>query len=305
MLLRILALGLIPLATPIVSAEDTFQSSIGGRATQVATRDEQQRLLEQKCAEMDRLQREIVRLRAATGTARQILVKVQMVEVSLTRLRHMGMDTEWVADGYVSGPRIRKLVDQFGGRADASIREPDTKADLNDSLTFVDWLKRNSLAKVLSEPSLVAVSGQPASAHAGGEFPLPAKDDTKAAIEFQTYGTDLEVQALSLGDNRVRLEVNARVSEVDASHAIEMNGVRIPGLNVRQCNTAVELPFGQTAVLTGLLEQRAEARQDDGGQIEEVLVDVGLMVVVTPELVPPIEVPVDSANRAMKPSIRE
>ena len=63
-------------------------------------------------------------------------------------------------------------------------------------------------------------------------------------------------------------------------------------------------PFGQTAVLTGLVEQRTEAHQGDGGQIEEVLVDVGLMVVITPELVP-VEVPAASANRDINRSIRK
>ena len=87
---------------------------------------------------------------------------------------------------------------------------------------------------------------------------MPATDDTKAAVEFQTFGTELEVQALPLGNNQVRLEINTRVSEVDEGHAIEMNGVRIPGLKVRHCNATVELPFGQTAVLTGLLSSVAQ-----------------------------------------------
>ncbi len=331
MLLRIVALGLTLLAAPIVSAEDTSPSSspstpqqtncpaqsapnslhvqssrdVADRVPHAATRDEQQRLLQQKCAEMDRLQREIMRLRAATGTAQQILVKVQMIEVSLTKLQHMGMDTEWFANGYPSGPKTQKLLDEIRGRAETRSAEPASKAETNDSLLFVDWLKQNRLAKVLSEPTLVTVSGRPASIHVGGEFPLPANDDTKAAVDFRTFGTELEVQALTLGDNQVRLEVNTRVSAVDYSRAIEINGVRIPGLKVRQCDTGVELSFGQTAVLTGLVEQRTEAHQDDGGQIEDVLVDVGLMVVVTPELVPPIEVPAASANRELNRSIRK
>ena len=135
---------------------------------------------------------------------------------------------------------------------------------------------------------------------------MPANNDSKAVVDFRKFGTELDVLALSLGDNQVRLEVNTRVSVVDYNHAIEINGVRIPGLKVRQCDMGVELSFGQTAVLmTGLVDQRTEARQDEGGQIEDMLVDVGLMVVVTPELVPPIEVPVASANCKTNSSIRK
>jgi pilus assembly protein CpaC len=253
---------------------------------------------------MDRLQREIMRLRAATGTAEQILVNVQMLEVSLTKLRDMGMDPVWFANGCVSGAEIQKVVDSFVGRADTPLVAPVIEAESTGGVRFVEWLRRNGLAKVLSEPTLVAVSGRPASVHVGGEFPVPAKGDSKAAVDFRTFGTELKVLALALGNNQVRLEVNTRVSEVDYKRAIEINGIRIPGLNVRQCDTGFELSFGQTAVLTGLVGQRTEAHPNDGGQIEDVVVDVGLMVVVTPERVPPIEAPAASANRDLDRSHR-
>ena len=335
MLLRLATLGFILLSMQTVSAEDTSASSnpsipgqtndcpaldasqsspvqstaaVSNRVTNVAMRDaphEQQLLLQQKCAELDRLQQEIKRLRAATGTAQQVLVKVQMLEVSLTKLRDLGLDTDWFADGYASGPKVRQLLDAIGGRADTHLAEHVSRAESNVSQHFVGWLKRNNLAKVLAETTLVTVSGQPASVHVGGEFPVPANSDSKAAADFRTFGTETDLLALALGDNQVRLEVNTKVSALDDNRAIEVNGVRLPGLKVRQCDSAVELSFGETAVLTGLVEHRTEAQQVEGGQIEEVRVDVGLMVVVTPELVPPIEVPVATANRLLDRAARK
>ena len=134
---------------------------------------------------------------------------------------------------------------------------------------------------------------------------MPANNDSKAAAEFRTFGTETDLLVLALGDNQVRLEVNTKVSALDDNRAIEVNGVRLPGLKVRQCDSAVELSFGETAVLTGLVEHRTEAQQVAGGQIVEVRVDVGLMVVVTPELVPPIEVPVATANRLLDRAARK
>ncbi|MGI9455052.1 MAG: hypothetical protein ACR2NU_00735 [Aeoliella sp.] len=324
MLLRIVILGSILLATQNVSAEDTPASSspstphqtnacsaqdsphpsrvqsgtsVSDCVTNVATRDERQLLLQQKCAELDRLQREVMRLRVATGTEQQILVKVQMLEVSLTKLRSTGTDTDWFANGYVSGAEIRQLLDATGERAETPMAEPVVTAESNDSLLFVDWLKRNNLAKVLCSPTLVTVSGRSASLHVGGEFPVPANNDLKAAVDFRKFGTEIDLLAIALGDHQVQLEVKTRVSAVDYNHAIEINGTRVPAIKVRQCDTGYELSFGQTAVLTGLVEQRTEAHQVDGGQIKEILVDVGLMVVVTPELVPPLEAPAASANR--------
>ena len=38
---------------------------------------------------------------------------------------------------------------------------------------FIDALKEEGLAKILAEPTLIALSGQTASFLAGGEFPIP------------------------------------------------------------------------------------------------------------------------------------
>ena len=124
MLRPLVTLGLTLFALPVVAAQDISPSSspavpghasafqaqmstdVGGGATQEAKRDDQlKRLLKQKCAERDHLQREIMQLRAATGTPRQILVKVQMIEVSLTKMHRMGLDTARFTGGSLDGPK--------------------------------------------------------------------------------------------------------------------------------------------------------------------------------------------------------
>jgi Flp pilus assembly secretin CpaC len=325
MLLRIVALATVLLAISTVSAQDTharkppipyptnpapaqqppqpanqpLASPAGSRASQDGMRSELQLLLQQKCAELDQLQREIKQLREATGTAQQILVKVQMLEVSLTKLRQLGMDMNWSANAHFSEAKMRQDFESTDGRAHSSTTEWGAKEGSNVSLLFVDALKRQNLAKVLAEPNIIVVSGRPGSFNVGGEFPLPAQKDAKSAVDFQKYGTELNIQALSLGDNQVRLEVRTRVSEIDEGRAIEINGTRVPGLNVRECDTACELSFGQSAVLTGLVQQRMESYRVDGGDTKEALVDVGLMVVVTPELVDRPGAPSASANHDM------
>ncbi len=298
MLLRTAMFGVILLAMQISFAEDshTSHADVAGRVTQDGTREEQQILLQEKCVELDRLQREVQHLRDATGTAQQIRIKVQMLEVSLTKLRNMGTDTDWFSDGYVSGTKMQQLLDATEVLVPAERAESVTKAEANDSLRFVNWLKRKNLAKVLADPTVVVLSGRPASISIGGEFPLPANKDSKAVVDFRKFGTELELLALALGNNQVRLELKTRVSAIDSNHAIEISGVRVPGLKVRQCDTGCELSFGQTAVLTGLVQQRIEAQQDESGEVSEVINDVGLVVVVCPELVPLLEVPLASAN---------
>ncbi len=288
---------------PSVSKPTDAPSAV--QTPEVTTREQQQQLLQDKCVEMDRLRREIDRLRSATGTPQQILVKVRMLEVSLTKLRKMGVDTEWFADGYASGSKLSKLLDSIGEPAGTPNAAPIDKDQASDGLRLVNWLQRNNFAKVVADPTVVTVSGRPARVHVGGEFPVPASDDAKAAVDFRTFGTELDLRAEALGDNQVRVEVGTRVSEVDDARAIEMNGVRIPALKVRQCDTGVDVAFGDSAVLTGLVEKRREARELSDGQIEEVTVHIGLMIVVTPELVSAIEAPTASVNRPVERAVRQ
>jgi Flp pilus assembly secretin CpaC len=161
------------------------------------------------------------------------------------------------------------------------------------------------LAKGLGDSRLAVVSGRPASVNLiGGEFPIPTSDDSKAAVEFKEYGTRFDIQAITLGNHQVRLEVTTSVSTIDPVLEVEINGVRVPGLKVRRCKNVSELSFGQTTVWTGLVEHRVEAELRNGKLHEEVN-EVQFMVVVTPELAPALDVPTASANRDVNRAIRK
>lgn len=281
MLLRIVILGVMLLAMQTARAEET-QS------------DEQ--LLKQKSAELDELQREVQRLREVTGTEQQIVVKVQMLEVDLSKLRNRGLDTDWFSDGYVKPIQLQQLLEATGQSA-YTANESTDEAESNENLRFVEWLKQKNIAKVLADPTIVATSGKPASMFVGGQFPLPSNEESATAVAFRSFGTELNVMAEAVGDNRVRLHVNANVSALDQNHAFEIQGVSIPGLKVRQCDTGCELSFGETVVITGHVEKRVEAIQGQDGEVKEVTIDVGYMVLVTPEIEQPIEGSVAGAKR--------
>lgn len=240
------------------------------RPTQSAANpaDAQRRLLlREKCAELDRLQHEVADLQVATGTAQSILVRVQLIEVALTKLREKGVDTDWFAKG---------LLDA------APTAEPELSGPSNTSnnvLRFVEGLKQNNLAKVLAEPSLRVTNGRPASFFTGGEIPVAANDDSKAAVDFRRFGTEVDIQALALGNNQVRLTLRTRLSNLAPSQ----NEAPTPWLDVCQCDSAVELSFGQSAILAGNVTQRTEAVTNSDGQLEEKLVQIGTMLVVTAE----------------------
>lgn len=242
---------------------------------------EQQALLQQKLAELNCLQTEIDELRRSTGTPQQILIRVQALEVSLTKLRELGAEFSRRDERAAKKPaQVASLLQNPNGRFGVI-------DDGESFLSVIESLQQRNIAKVLADPSIVAVSGRPATFNVGGEFPIPAPPGSQQAVDFQQYGTKVDVLAIVQGDNRVRLELRVRVSERDDSRSVEIEGTRVPALHVRQCDSAVELEFGQTGLLTGLVQRRTEVRRTEAGD-QNVDNEVELLFVVSPEAVPSI-----------------
>ncbi len=242
-----------------------------------------QALLRQKLAELNCLQSEIDELRRETGTPQQILVKVRVLDVSRTKMRDAGLNVT----GILGQGRARP-----GGALEAY--SPTAKpvsapvasifANGNDYENFIDTFRRNNLGRILAEPSIVTLSGRPASFNVGGELPLPAPRGSKRSVEFQRFGQQVDVLANAIGENRVRLELRVKVSEPDDSRSIEIDGTRVPSIIVRQCDSAMELEFGQTGVLTGWVQRKQEVLKSDTGNVVQEQ-EVELLFIVTPEAV--------------------
>jgi hypothetical protein len=212
-------------------------------------------LLQEKLAERDRLQREIAALREVTKTPAQISVTVKVLEINLTKLRQSGMDLTTLTNRNID----------------------------NTALGTFDALEQRNLGKVLASPTVVTTNGQRASLNVGGEFPIP-QPGQEGGVKIQQYGTQLDVTAVALGDNKVRFSVRPRVSELDTSRGVEVEGRQIPAVTVRECDFSSEVEFGRSAVLSGLVQERPESVMTASGVRTEVQ-EIALVVVVTPEIV--------------------
>lgn len=246
-----------------------------------------QELLREKLAQRDSLQREIEELAQATGTPQTIVVRVQMMEVNLTQLRKLGMDFErndpLGVGGYSQANAGAEPASGFERDANS---ETSPASDQQALRNFLSTLEQNGLAKTIADPTIVATSGRPASFIAGGEFPLPAAQGSASAVEYRRFGTELNVTAVPLGNNKVRLDVHPRVSDVDGANSID--GQKVPSLRVQECDTSCEMTFGETVRLSGLATKRTTSMRDEKG-VTNRTEDVGLWVLVTAELVEPME----------------
>ncbi len=249
----------------------------------------------------------------SVGGVHQVLLNVKVMEVSRTKLRRLGFDFAQLSS---SGGFIASGVSGLLASVSQTSVVTNGAETLSFGITsgndvffgFLDALEQNDLLKILADPVLTTVSGRPAQFNVGGEFPIIVPQSLgTVSIEYKKFGTQVDFLPIVLGNGNIRLEVRPRVSEIDPTRSVVVNNTTVPGLRVREIDTAVEMKAGQTLALAGLVQQRTEAqyrglpvvgRVPYAGalfrRVEEVTNEIELLILVTPEYVEamdPHEVP--------------
>src|SRR5260370_22782728 len=144
---------------------------------------------------------------------------------------------------------LKTTVDNLFGTAKIG------NADLN---VLIDALDSEGLITVLAEPNLTALSGEPASFLAGGEFPIPTASGLTNGIQTVTvtwkkFGVSLSFVATIGPANRISPHVVPEVSQLSNNGAVNIGGIQLPALTTRHPDTTVELASGQSFAIAGLL----------------------------------------------------
>ncbi len=115
---------------------------------------------------------------------------------------------------------------------------------------------------VLSAPTLMTQSGEPAQITVGEQYPYlvttvvnSQTGQTSQQLQFLTTGIQLSILPVVLPNGQISLTITIQVSDADWGHAI--NGV--PAVVTRNASVKVVIPSGQTLMIGGLTQkQRSE-----------------------------------------------
>ena len=173
----------------------------------------------------------------------------------------------------------------------------------------LEALEGRQVAEVLAQPNIIAANGKEASFLAGGEYPYPQVQGSASAvggavtIQFKEYGVRLNFIPTVTPRGTIRLQVAPEVSTLDFTNGIQISGFDVPGIDTRRVNTEVELADGQSFAIGGLLNntdnetfQKIPFLGDIPilgkffQSIQKTKVNTELIVIVTPEIVAPMEV---------------
>jgi pilus assembly protein CpaC len=151
--------------------------------------------------------------------------------------------------------------------------------------------------RLLSEPTLVTMSGTPATFVAGGEFAVPTIVGTAGlnavTTDFRSFGAIVSFLPTVIDKDHIRLRVSPEFSQINTGLSVG----NTPGLNTRAVNTTVEMREGQTLAIAGLLEDNMKTSNKGNmpflypfiGQRDVSRNETELLILVTPELIHPMD----------------
>lgn len=237
---------------------------------------------------------------SSLGHSGVVQVEVKVVEFSRSVMRQIGLNFSNTNGSFSYA--IGSPGSSSGDSALSSAFNLIARSVKHNWAANVDLLQANGMARVLAEPTLVALSGQSASFLAGGELPiLEPQGLGSTSISFKPFGIGLTVTPTVLSPQRIALKVAPEASDLDYSRGITMEGVQVPAITTRRADTTVELGDGETFIIGGLVSSQTSSMVSKIPLLGDLPVigsffrnlnqkqeDKELVIVVTPRLVNPI-----------------
>jgi Flp pilus assembly secretin CpaC len=258
-------------------------------------------LLSQKEAELECLQEEVDRLRAETGQAATVLIRVVAAEVNRRKLGLKARDFDKMVGftpggaGSTSGATKTKDSD---GVAETKSLEIASLVEANPArLPLFRELVEMGAVTVLAEPNLTTTSRRPARFLDGGLTPLRIRlPGGEISVANVWFGTQLDVVAVVLPEHRIRLTAAVELRQKQTGDLIDDDGTAHPGITSRAVSTEVEMQLGQTLAIGRLAAPRLNQQPPAGkkgkrkdppagaGKGDEGSDPTEFIVFVTPEL---------------------
>jgi pilus assembly protein CpaC len=256
----------------------------------------------------------------SVAPSQQVMLEVRFLEASREAGRELGVNWAFRDRGNVVGAtglgrtvrnrddRTVSLVDTFptGNAPFGAILASVLKSNGLNIDVAVSALEEKGLVRRLAEPNLIALSGDTARFHAGGEFPVPVAGSVgplgipTITIEFKQFGVRLNFTPTVLSRGIIHLRINPEVSELDFTNAVQVTGTLVPALTKRDAVTTVELRDGQSFAIAGLLASQNTGTMSQLPWIGSVPVlgalfrsasyqqkETDLVIIVTPRLIGP------------------
>ncbi len=160
-----------------------------------------------------------------------------------------------------------------GFQGDGSSSGLNYSASITSGKGLLGTLVRRGLAKILARPELFVRTGEEASFHSGGEYPVAYSTASQGSfhrrVDWKPYGLTIKVRPRSTDQLHIQSDVALELSELNHANGTE----GIPSLTRRKLDTKTNSLDGETIILSGLLRQS----QGKGNEGTPLLSDLPLI----------------------------
>jgi pilus assembly protein CpaC len=243
---------------------------------------------------------------------RQVLIRTRVAEVTTGALKQLGIEY-FGPNGAVQYGYGRVDFSEGGGGQSAA------HAFLNSSVQSISagtipvgveatlrLLMQNNKARILSEPTLLTLSGKEASFLSGGEMPIVQQLQNTFTVEFKQFGVLMKIKPTVDSARNINTHISTEVSDINPNVTVQ----GVPSFSTRRAETDVQVKDGQTIFIGGLFSHSIRDSLRKFPWLAEIPV-LGLLfrskdfqsnrsellIFVTPEVVKDIDVAAATAAR--------
>lgn len=182
----------------------------------------------------------------------QVRIEAKVVEINREAASNVGI--KWSGNSLNTTGNFSFGQSSVNSLAPKAFGKLGTYSPINAQ---VEALIKNGLAKILSQPNIITLSGDKANIMVGGQIPVPVGvNDGRVTIEWKDYGIKLDIAPEVNADKLIQSKIKAEVSTLDWTdeHKIELGiGMKIPPVKIRKAETSIAMSSGQTMAIGGLI----------------------------------------------------
>jgi pilus assembly protein CpaC len=267
----------------------------------------------------------------------QVKIEAKVIEINRGKTNNLGI--KWGNDTSLPGtfkfgqsPNSGWTTNYTGGTSGSTWNNSltDTKPfgkawggyggywDINAQL---DALVKQGLAKILSQPNVITLSGEKANIMVGGQIPIPVgMQNGMVTIEWKDFGIKLDISPDVNSEGLINSKIKAEVSTVDWTddHQIGISAnLKIPPINIRKAETAIALSSGQTLAIGGLIASEVSKDVTKVPVLADIPVlgklftstafsrnETELIIIITPTIINPQEY-IPNTTKEMQATLKE
>lgn len=194
----------------------------------------------------------------------QVMIQVLIAEVTIDAERDWGVD---FSAGPFGGSMTEITSNPAGAAIASALGVPNFSVSSADFGLMIRALEAQGKLEVLSRPQVTVNNNETAEFNAGENIAIVNgverldNGNTRSEVERKDVGIILNVTPSISGDGFVRLDIAPEISAVSQRTTEISEDFNAPIITQRKIDTTVTVRDGETVVIGGLLQTRAEQRE--------------------------------------------